>query len=57
MTALVLGLVLFLGTHSVRIVADRWRSRQIDRLGVQLGRGSTRCRPCSASVSWSGATG
>lgn len=39
MTALVLGLVLFLGTHSVRIVADRWRSRQIARLGVQRWKG------------------
>jgi uncharacterized membrane protein len=33
MTVLVLGLVLFLGTHSVRIFADDWRSRQIARLG------------------------
>ncbi len=29
MTAFVLGLLLFLGLHSVRIVADDWRSRQI----------------------------
>jgi len=33
MTVLVLGLVLFLGVHSVRIVADDWRSAQIARLG------------------------
>lgn len=33
MTALVLGLVLFLGTHSVRIVAEPWRGAQIARLG------------------------
>jgi uncharacterized membrane protein len=30
---LVIGLVVFLGVHSVRIVADGWRSRQIARLG------------------------
>lgn len=33
MTLLVLGLVLFLGVHSVRVVADRWRSSTIARLG------------------------
>lgn len=33
MTALILGLVLFLGVHSVRIVADPWRSRVRGRLG------------------------
>jgi len=34
MTPLILGLVLFLGTHSVRIVADGFRTAQIARLGV-----------------------
>ena len=33
MTALVLGLLLFLGAHSVRIVADPWRTRMLARLG------------------------
>lgn len=33
MTLLLLGLVLFLGTHSIRIFADDWRARQIARLG------------------------
>ena len=33
MTALILGLLLFLGVHSVRIVADGWRSRTIARVG------------------------
>jgi len=33
MTVLILGLLLFLGTHSVRIFADGWRSRQVARLG------------------------
>jgi uncharacterized membrane protein len=33
MTALIAGLVLFLGVHSTRIVADGWRSAQIARLG------------------------
>jgi len=35
MTILTLGLLLFLGTHAVRIVADGWRTRQIERLGVR----------------------
>ena len=33
MTLLILGLVLFLVTHSVRIVADGWRTRTIARIG------------------------
>ncbi len=33
MAYLILGLVLFLGVHSVRIVADDWRSRTIARIG------------------------
>lgn len=33
MTALLLGLILFLGVHSVRIFANDWRSAQIGRLG------------------------
>ena len=33
MTLLILGLLLFLGVHSVRIFADDWRARQIARLG------------------------
>jgi len=33
MTVLVLGLLLFLAAHSVRIFADDWRSRQITNLG------------------------
>ena len=33
MTLLILGLILFLGVHSVRIFADPWRSAQIARIG------------------------
>ena len=33
MTALIAGLVLFLGVHSVRIVADPWRSAMLAKLG------------------------
>jgi len=39
MTVLVLGLVLFLGVHSVRIVADDWRSAQRARLGEGAWKG------------------
>jgi len=34
MAILILGLVVFLGVHSVRIVADGWRSATIARIGV-----------------------
>lgn len=34
MLALLAGLVIFLGAHSVRIVADPWRARTIARLGA-----------------------
>ncbi len=33
MQSLILGLVIFLGVHSSRIVADGWRTRTIDRIG------------------------
>jgi len=33
MTVLILGLVVFLGVHSVRVFADGWRSAQLARLG------------------------
>ena len=39
MTFLVLGLILFLGTHSVRIVADGWRTAQVGRLGLNRWKG------------------
>ncbi|WP_075881064.1 NnrU family protein [Vreelandella massiliensis] len=34
MTVMILGLVIFLGMHSVRIVAADWRQTQIQRLGL-----------------------
>jgi uncharacterized membrane protein len=34
MTLLLLGLILFLAVHSMRIVADDWRGAQIARLGL-----------------------
>ena len=33
MNYLILGLIVFLGVHSIRIVADEWRTRTIVRLG------------------------
>lgn len=39
MIYLVLGLVLFIGVHSTRILADDWRSRQIARLGEGAWKG------------------
>ena len=39
MSLLILGLVLFLGTHSVRIVADDWRGARIARLGLMPWKG------------------
>lgn len=40
MTTLLLGLLLFLGVHSVRIVADGWRTRQIARVGEARWKGA-----------------
>jgi uncharacterized membrane protein len=39
MSVLILGLLLFLGTHSVRIFADGWRTRQLARLGEAKWKG------------------
>lgn len=39
MYVLILGLVLFLGVHSVRIFADGWRARTIARVGLQPWKG------------------
>jgi uncharacterized membrane protein len=39
MTALVFGLVIFLGAHSVRIVAEPWRARMRQRLGEGTWKG------------------
>lgn len=39
MLALVAGLVVFLGVHSVRIVADPWRTRTIARVGAGTWKG------------------
>ncbi|MCK9504071.1 MAG: NnrU family protein [Porticoccaceae bacterium] len=34
MSYLILGLILFLGTHSIRVFADGWRSQMIAKLGL-----------------------
>lgn len=39
MTLLIIGLIVFLGVHSVRIVADGWRAQQIARLGELTWKG------------------
>ncbi|GAA0564853.1 NnrU family protein [Halomonas salifodinae] len=39
MIVMILGLVIFLGMHSVRIVADDWRREQIARLGEPSWKG------------------
>jgi uncharacterized membrane protein len=38
-SALVAGLVIFLGVHSIRIVADAWRARQMARFGELAWKG------------------
>jgi uncharacterized membrane protein len=40
MAYLILGLVLFIGVHSVRIVAEDWRTRTIARIGPQPWKGA-----------------
>jgi uncharacterized membrane protein len=39
MTVLVLGLLIFLGVHSIRIVADVWRTAMIARIGTWTWKG------------------
>ncbi|MBS1190302.1 MAG: hypothetical protein H6R10_2094 [Rhodocyclaceae bacterium] len=39
MTILILGLIIFLGVHSTRIVAPDWRAAQIARLGEKRWKG------------------
>jgi len=39
MPVLILGFVLFLGAHSLRVFADGWRKRQIARLGEKKWKG------------------
>ncbi len=39
MTLLIVGLLIFLGTHSLRVFADDWRSLQIARLGKMRFKG------------------
>ena len=39
MTLLILGLVVFLGVHSVRIFAEDWRTRMRDRMGENAWKG------------------
>lgn len=39
MTVLILGLILFLGVHSTRILADAWRTAQLKRLGQGAWKG------------------
>jgi uncharacterized membrane protein len=40
MAILVLGLLIFIGVHSIRIVAAPWRAAQIERFGPQAYRGT-----------------
>ena len=40
MSLLIFGLVLFLGVHSVRIVAEPWRTRMLERLGENGWKGA-----------------
>jgi uncharacterized membrane protein len=42
MTILVLGLIIFLGLHSVRIVADDWRNATRARIGAHAWKARTR---------------
>ncbi len=39
MGMLILGLIIFLGVHSVRLVADPWRTAQLARLGERRWKG------------------
>ena len=41
MALLIAGLIIFLGSHSVRIFAEDWRNRQIEQLGNMKWKGLT----------------
>ncbi len=49
MTLLILGLVMFLGAHAMRIVADGWRTTMVASSARRSGRGCTRWCRSSAS--------
>lgn len=40
MTVLILGLLIFLGVHSVRIVAEPWRAQTVQRIGANAWKGA-----------------
>ncbi len=40
MAVLIIGLIVFLGVHSVRIISDDWRTAQIAKVGPKVWRGS-----------------
>ncbi len=40
MLVLIMGLLLFLGTHSVRIIAEDWRTQQIAQRGALIWKGT-----------------
>jgi uncharacterized membrane protein len=39
MTGFILGLILFLGAHSISIVAPSWRDRMVERIGLRTWQG------------------
>ena len=47
MSILIIGLIIFLGLHSVRIVADDWRTRTPDDFArlARLQQRLTKCTP------------
>jgi len=50
MPYLILGLVIFLGVHSVRIVADDWRTQSRARIGALPWKGCMQWRQGSVSA-------
>jgi uncharacterized membrane protein len=39
MSLMILGLVIFLGVHSIRVFADPWRTKQVARMGLNAWKG------------------
>jgi uncharacterized membrane protein len=56
MLLLIVGLVVFLGIHSVRILAPEWRDAQREDSVRAGGKGSILSRRWRGSFSWCGAT-
>ena len=55
MALLILGLALFLGVHSVRILADGWRGTRVAKMGLKPWKGVVSAQPTVQGLASDGA--